>query len=261
MAIKLKDKKYSAHEFISKSIQFLTQDECDFIERYVLKNEENVKKLGPSYYEGTGPDSLTGRYKIFNWLYTPIGKIIVPKLKSLFRDLGIEYPVALQFWANAFHKDERIKTHIHGVNFIAGNIFIAGDEKSGYYKTIGLPFDHKFTQLIQKPGDMCLFPSEMGHTTTKNPSDKVRVSLAMDVHVKKSWEKIRDSNDSNFDEMSNGGIPKMDPDKIEKYKEWKNSIVESYYYDNHRFYIMQNEDEDMERPEYYKELKWIDENP
>ena len=53
----------------------------------------------------------------------------------------------------------------------------------------------------------------------------------------------------------------MDPDKIEKYKEWKNSIVESYYYDNHRFYIMQNEDEDMERPEYYKELKWIDENP
>ena len=73
-----------------KRYDFLTQTECDTIVREILSLEDAVKRLGPDIYSGTSNDSLTGRYKYFNYLNVPeINTILEPKLKKL---LGLWTP-------------------------------------------------------------------------------------------------------------------------------------------------------------------------
>lgn len=57
--------------------------EIMIIKKIILKNEAIVKKCGKDKYNGTSHDSLTGRYWCFNWLSTPIGDILIPKIKNI----------------------------------------------------------------------------------------------------------------------------------------------------------------------------------
>ena len=62
---------------------FLSSQECDIISQYIIDNENMVKSIGPDIYSKTSDDSLTGRYSVFNYLYYPPGKILIPKLKNI----------------------------------------------------------------------------------------------------------------------------------------------------------------------------------
>ena len=115
--------------------KILSDKECEFIKGYILKNESKVKSLGDDEYAFTKNDSLTGRYKIFNWLYTDIGDLLIPKLKMIFSQLNLKYPIAIQCWVNTFRKGEGIKKHMHlpypgykDEKLTSGHIFISGPE-------------------------------------------------------------------------------------------------------------------------------------
>jgi hypothetical protein len=168
-----------------KRYDFLSQEECDTIVNKILSLEDTVKKLGPDIYPGTSEDSLTGRYKYFNYLNVPeINTILEPKLKKL---LG---PCVLQCWANILRPGEGIDEHTHfgGVGTAyaerhgaTGNIFLYGDPTTGtYYKFPELgPFQVKYDNKV---GELSLFTPTLFHGVYKNTTGDMRISMAIDVH-------------------------------------------------------------------------------
>jgi hypothetical protein len=152
-----------------KSCDFLSEDESKFISQYVIDTENEVKKTGRDFYLGTSKNSLTGRYMTHNYLYSPCGDILIPKIKNLFGD-----EILVQCWANIFRKGEGIKEHEHGINFVSGNIFLQGDPNHGTY--------YQNQKEINKVGQLTYFNSELRHHVEPNPTDNLRVTMAMDIH-------------------------------------------------------------------------------
>jgi hypothetical protein len=167
-----------------KRYDFLTQEECDTIVHEILSLEDAVKRLGPDQYIGTSEDSLTGRYKYFNYLNVPkINTILEPKLKKL---LG---PCVLQCWANILRPGEGIEGHTHfggaGTAYTerhgtSGNIFLYGDPTIGtYYNFPKLsPLSVKYDNKV---GELSLFTPTLFHGVYKNTTDDMRISMAIDV--------------------------------------------------------------------------------
>lgn len=161
--------------------QIINEKECEIIKNYILEKEDMIKSLGPDNYAGTKPNSLTGRYNVFNYLYVDeIGSILVPKLEKIFDRLKLTRPISVQCWANTFRKDEGISVHKHGpnnVSFICMNLFICGPTKPGttYY------MDNKFVDYENIPGEIHVFGSNVYHYVSDNKTNDVRISLAMDV--------------------------------------------------------------------------------
>ena len=151
-----------------RSCDFLSPDESSFIAQYVIDTEESVKNTGKDYYQGTGENSLTGRYMTHNYLSTPCGDILTPKLVEVFGK-----GIIVQCWANIFRKGEGIKEHEHGVNAISGNIFLKGDPNHGTY--------YENEKVINKIGELTYFNSELRHHVKPNPDDEPRISMAIDV--------------------------------------------------------------------------------
>jgi len=168
-----------------KRYDFLTQEECDTIVHEILSLEDAVKRLGPDIYPGTSEDSLTGRYKYFNYLNVPkINTILEPKLKKL---LG---PCVLQCWANILRQGEGIDEHTHfgGVGTayaerhgLTGNIFLYGDPTIGtYYNFPELgPIRVKYDNKV---GELSLFTPTLVHGVPKNTTGDMRISMAIDVN-------------------------------------------------------------------------------
>ena len=153
-----------------KSCIFLSEEECNTITQYIFDTEKEVKLLGEDLYLDTAPDSLTGRFAVHNYLYTEVcGQILIPKIKNLFGN-----DLLVQCWANIFRKGEGILPHNHGSNFISGNIFLDGDESVGTFYGV--------EKVTNKKGELTFFNSEMIHHVEKNPFDKPRVSMAMDIY-------------------------------------------------------------------------------
>ena len=168
-----------------KRYDFLTQEECDTIVREILSLEDAVKRLGPDIYDGTSEDSLTGRYKYFNYLNVPeINTILEPKLKEMFG------PCVVQCWANILRQGEGIEGHIHFIDHdhayierrgLTGNIFLYGDPTTGtYYNFPELsPLSVKYDNKV---GELSLFTPTLFHGVYKNTTDDIRISMAIDVH-------------------------------------------------------------------------------
>ena len=168
-----------------KRYDFLTQIECDTIVNEILSLESAVKRLGPDIYPGTSEDSLTGRYKYFNFLNVPeINTILEPKLKELFG------PCVVQCWANILRPGEGIEAHTHFIDdhpvYIeshgaTGNIFLYGDPTTGtYYNFPELgPLHVKYDNKV---GELSLFTPTLLHGVTKNTTGDMRISMAIDVH-------------------------------------------------------------------------------
>lgn len=169
-----------------KSCDFLSLDESSFIAQYVIDTEESVKNTGKDYYQGTGEDSLTGRYMTHNYLSTPCGDILTPKLVEVFGK-----GIIVQCWANIFRKGEGIKEHEHGVNAISGNIFLKGDPNHGTY--------YENEKVINKIGELTYFHSELRHHVKPNPDNEPRVSMAIDVQF--DWN-LEDSKKKKMIEQS-----------------------------------------------------------
>jgi len=160
--------------------KILSDKECEFIKGYILKNESKVKSLGDDEYAFTKNDSLTGRYKIFNWLYTDIGDLLIPKLKMIFSQLNLKYPIAIQCWVNTFRKGEGIKKHMHlpypgykDEKLTSGHIFISGPEDIGTWYE-----DEKMDNGV---GELTLFTSDIFHYVPENTTDEVRITIAIDI--------------------------------------------------------------------------------
>ena len=168
-----------------KRYDFLTQEECDTIVREILSLEDAVKRLGPDIYDGTSEDSLTGRYKYFNYLNVPeINTILEPKLKELFG------PCVIQCWANILRQGEGIGEHRHfdgddpayiERHGATGNIFLYGDPTTGtYYNFPEMgPLHVKYDNKV---GELSLFTPTLFHGVPKNTTGDMRISMAIDVH-------------------------------------------------------------------------------
>ena len=176
-----------------KRYDFLTQEECDTIVSQILSLEDAVKRLGPDEYIGTSEDSLTGRYKYFNYLNVPkINTILEPKLKKIFG------PCVLQCWANILRPGEGIEGHTHfggaGTAYAerygtSGNIFLYGDPTIGtYYNFPKLsPLSVKYDNKV---GELSLFTPTLFHGVYKNTTDDIRISMAIDVDRNLAEDKI-----------------------------------------------------------------------
>jgi len=153
--------------------KILDESEIKFIKDYILASEDYVKSLGPDQYVGTSSDSLGGRHHYFNYLYTPIGDILIPKLKELVPEAR-----SIQCWANTYRKGEKIDNHAHGYNFICSNLFICGDP------TVGTTYYENWEPIVHEnvPGEMTVFNSELGHGTVPYPEGDVRITMAFDYH-------------------------------------------------------------------------------
>lgn len=168
---------------------FLTPQECERVSAFILATEAQVKATGPDIYEGTGDDSLTGRYKTHNYLETELGELLIPRLHSFFRTIGFPGPsttrrvVAVQCWANVFRRGEGIARHRHNdgtcVPYLSANLFISGPTDIG----TTYEFEDGTRTVPNKVGEMSLFPDFVYHYVKVNPYDTPRISMAMDFHA------------------------------------------------------------------------------
>lgn len=169
--------------------QFISPKECERFAQFIMETEDEVKATGPDIYLGTAPNSLTGRHKTHNYLYTELGEILTPRLQKVFRDQG--YPsvdeckrvVAVQCWANIFRKGEGISSHCHNdgtcLPYLCANLFISGPADIGTTYIC----DGKEITLPNEPGVITVFSDRTYHYVKKNPYDTPRISMAMDFHV------------------------------------------------------------------------------
>ena len=166
-----------------KKINLLNKEECEKIKTFILQNEKKIKSLGPDIYPGTSDDSLTGRYSVYNFMYDLPGDIIIPKLKKIFVEDKLNFPISIQSWANIFRKKEGIKKHAHSNNqkdnFICANLFIYGDEN------IGTTFILNEKQINYKNnvGEIIFFPCNLEHYVKENNGIDIRITMAFDIHL------------------------------------------------------------------------------
>ena len=147
---------------------FISNEEATTIKNYILDNENKVKEMGPDLYNNTSPDSLTGRWYLYNWLtsYT-CGSILIPKLTK-------EFPNSyIRLWANTFRKGEGISKHNHGDVSITGNLYLGGPEDDyTYYVNKG--------PICNKVGTIIYHDATLDHWVDPNQTDTPRVSMAFD---------------------------------------------------------------------------------
>jgi len=155
---------------------FLSSQECDIISQYIIDNENMVKSIGPDIYPKTSDDSLTGRYSVFNYLYYPPGKILIPKLKNIFGDCLV------QCWANIFRIGEGIEEHFHSTRpnneskFLVANLFLSGPEDIGT--------TYNGCNIKNKKGTLSIFMSDYWHSVPKNTTFQNRISMAFNIYQK-----------------------------------------------------------------------------
>lgn len=178
-----------------KRMMILSKRECDVIKSIVLSQENSIKRMGPDIYSATSPDSLTGRYRYFNFfLDSKFRSIMQPKLLMVYKKLKLPKPVIVQCWANTFRKGEGIGWHKHwgtdskgGSDFLSANIFIDGDRSIGTSYLI----DGREKKFRNRYGQMSLFSPTIEHCVFPNNGDQTRISIAMDIHFSKEtiWDK------------------------------------------------------------------------
>jgi hypothetical protein len=163
-------------EGIKRYDNFLTPEESNIISCRILFLEEDVKKMGPDIFGLTNSNSLSGRHWCFNFLNDKvIGPIMIPKLKKLF-----DRPFIVQCWANTFRKGEGIGNHRHSELplddfYAAGNIFLRGDPTIGTY--------YEGVKHVNKVGELSLLSGLIYHSVPPNPTDDIRVTMAIDVYI------------------------------------------------------------------------------
>ena len=158
--------------------KILSEEECDFIKNYILENENKIKLMGEDKYPLTSEDSLTGRYKVFNFLHSEIGNILLPKLKDIFDEVGLKYPLTIQCWGNIFRYGEGIGKHKHlppnsTDKILSSTLFISGPTHIGTW--------YEGEKIENEVGSLTIFTGDMLHYVPKNTTNEVRITLALDI--------------------------------------------------------------------------------
>ena len=148
---------------------FITDKEAETITKYIFDNEQRVKDMGPDMYNGTSPDSLTGRWTKYNWLSSEIcGSILLPKLSKVLPN------VYIRLWSNIFREGEGIRAHHHdNIPRTSGNLYLSGPEDSKTYYANSGPVNNKI-------GTLTLFDARLVHWVEPNPTTTPRISMAFD---------------------------------------------------------------------------------
>jgi hypothetical protein len=171
-------------EIIRKII--FTEKETSIISKFILENEDRIKSLGTSDYGGASKNSLTGTFRFHNFFNSEIGGLLKDKVLKFLDEQNIEKPLYIQCWANTFRENEGIALHKHAnfsEEFLCANIFIDGDESIGTTYVI----DNKNCNMKNTKGEIHLFNSQLPHFVEKNKNKNVRISIAMDIHQRKSF--------------------------------------------------------------------------
>jgi hypothetical protein len=173
--------------------KIFTKKEIQIIKNFILKEEENIKSLGKSGYKNSSSDALTGRYDIYNFLNSKIGPLLLNKIVPFLDSLNFFKPLSIQCWANTFRKGEGIPMHKHsnGLHyFYCANIFISGKNNIGtfYVKENESHYSRNKSvkNIVKKfnniPGEIFLFDCFCPHYVEPNPTNEVRISMAMDIY-------------------------------------------------------------------------------
>lgn len=178
-----------------RRMMILSRRECEDIKNIILSQENSIKRMGPDIYSATSPDSLTGRYRYFNFfLDSKFRSIMQPKLLAVYERLKLPKPMIIQCWANTFRTGEGIGWHKHwcedssfGPDFHSVNIFIDGDRSIGTSYRI----DGREKKFRNRYGQMSLFSPTIEHCVFPNHGNQTRISIAMDIHFSKEtiWDK------------------------------------------------------------------------
>ena len=178
---------------------FLSKLDLDLSKRLaeiVTKEEYNIliKTVKPDFIEDSS--WLTGRLWSYNFLdfdYSEIKEFknfIKEEYLKFSKELGHTIPnkTYIHCWANVLRKGGRpIAVHHHAdghvdapqsYSYLSGNVSLQADNTKTYYEN---PFTDEFQGIINTPGDLILFPSNIRHWTDKNESDNLRISLAFDI--------------------------------------------------------------------------------
>lgn len=162
---------------------FFTPDECDYMTRIVLRDEEKIKAIpNPSTKPYKG---LTRQHDVYNWLNHPdFQRLNIPQrllgLKE-FKDLDW---VLLQCWCNVLRQGEDLHRHYHEYHpnqVIPCNMFLSGNPKTGthYYR------DAAESYTPNEVGKLTIVGHRLEHEVKTNQYQRPRVSMALDVYVKK----------------------------------------------------------------------------
>ena len=172
-------------------INFLNKNEIKKIKKFIIDNEKRIKSLGPDEYAGTKEDSLTGRYKVYNYMYDLPGKIILPKFKELFKSHNMSFPISIQSWANMFRKNEGIAKHKHysfkDQEFLCANLFICGDINIGTNFII----NNKDIHYKNTVGEIMFFKSNLEHYVKNNKKNNIRITMSFDIYFNKEMEDLK----------------------------------------------------------------------
>jgi hypothetical protein len=175
-----------------KRMMILSRRECNDIKHIILSRENTIKNMGPDVYNATASNSLTGRYRFFNFfLDSKFRSIMEPKLLKVYENLNMPKPLIVQCWANTFRKGEGIGWHKHWGHdspsgFHSSHVFINGDRSIGTSYRI----DGREKKFRNRYGQLSLFSPTIEHCVFPNNSDHIRISIAMDIHFSKEtiWD-------------------------------------------------------------------------
>mgnify|MGYP001243541809 FL=1 len=165
-------------------------------EKLILKKFPSSNRLNVDGYTGLGKDSLTSRHEHFNIFSWPEAEI--KKLKPSILDFYSRFLNKIKIkgvsnfeikgWANVMRKGESIKAHLHATgpkSYLSGNISVQCEKTATYYinpvNQINAPFSQ---QIINKAGQIVLFPSCVPHYTDIHLGNKERITIAFDFIVK-----------------------------------------------------------------------------
>jgi hypothetical protein len=90
-------------------------------------------------------------------------------------------------WVNIIRKGEQITSHNHAdahtkipasYSYLSGNLCIQAENTKTCYES---PYNNDKYHLMNREGEMTLFPSFIYHHTTINESDEPRYSIAFDI--------------------------------------------------------------------------------
>jgi hypothetical protein len=178
---------------------FLSKLDLDLTRRLaeiVTKEEYNIltRTARPEFVND--PSWLTGRLWEYNFLdfdYPEIREFeifIKEEYLKFSKEVGHTVPnkTYVHCWANVLRKDGRpISVHHHAdghidapqsYSYLSGNISLQAEGTKTYYEN---PFTDDSQGIVNVPGDLVLFPSNIRHCTDANESDNIRISLAFDI--------------------------------------------------------------------------------
>ena len=130
---------------------------------------------------GLGLNSLTARschYNLLDWWGTDKIRKNIKKGYETFTGVKNK-SIYVQCWANVMRKGDIIKRHIHSqrnLNYsdsLSGHLNVKVDGLTSTY------YDGK--PLVNKNGEMVLFPSNIPHWTDMYKGDEERITVAFDI--------------------------------------------------------------------------------